>query len=91
MGVKGFETLLDTHPLIELDSSLKRAFGKLKQLLKISNEVFKAKHWHFICWNKEMNNHNLFLEQNAIYSARKPLEIILNDLVLQFEQKCVSF
>jgi len=38
-----------------------------------------------------MNNHNLFLEQNAIYSARKPLEIILNDLVLQFEQKCVSF
>ncbi|XP_046452948.1 uncharacterized protein LOC124200691 [Daphnia pulex] len=63
VGVKGFEILLDTHPLVELDSSLKRAFGKLKQLLKISNE-------------------------NAIYSARKPLEIILNDLVLQFEQKC---
>jgi len=42
VGVKGFEILLDTHPLIELDSSLKRAFGKLKQLLKISNEVFKT-------------------------------------------------
>ncbi|EFX78859.1 hypothetical protein DAPPUDRAFT_305111 [Daphnia pulex] len=40
VGVKGFEILLDTHPLVELDSSLKRAFGKLKQLLKISNEEY---------------------------------------------------
>jgi hypothetical protein len=91
VGVKGFEILLDTHPLVELDSSLKRAFGKLKQLLKISNEVFKTKLLHFIHRNKEINNHDLFVEQNAIYSARKPLEIILNDLVLQFEQKCVIF
>lgn len=91
VGVKGFEILLDTHPLVELDSSLKHAFGKLKQLLKISNEVFKTKLLHFIHRNKEINNHDLFVEQNAIYSARKPLEIILNDLVLQFEQKCVIF
>ena len=42
LGEKGYELLLNTYPLIEIDPSLKRAFGKLKQLLKISNEVFKA-------------------------------------------------
>lgn len=47
LGAKGFEILLDTQPLIELDPSLKRAFGKLKQLLKISTEVFTEIYLHF--------------------------------------------
>ncbi|KAK4005997.1 hypothetical protein OUZ56_011128 [Daphnia magna] len=38
MGEKGFELLLDMHSLIELDITFRRSFGKLKQLLKISNQ-----------------------------------------------------
>ncbi|XP_057380758.1 uncharacterized protein LOC130703165 [Daphnia carinata] len=38
MGEKGFELLLDMHSLIELDLSFRRSFGKLKHLLKISNQ-----------------------------------------------------
>ena len=39
VGVKGFELLLDLQPLIELEPSFKRAFAKLKQLMRISSQV----------------------------------------------------
>lgn len=39
VGAKGFETFLSMQPLIELDKSFKRAFGKLKQMMRIPNQV----------------------------------------------------
>ncbi|KAI9554717.1 hypothetical protein GHT06_019993 [Daphnia sinensis] len=76
MGEKGFELLLEMHSLIELDMSFRRSFGKLKHLLKISNEnaIYTSKKPLESILRDQVNQ---FKEQCGYCIASTQLEIII--------------